>query len=148
VGGGYEDLAHLRNAAMPQTAEISAWIAFFLGLYSLAAGAGEMRSPGGWNAMLAEFERSPGLRYLAGFACLAVGAAIYLASPWREGDWLAIVANILGGLAVAEGMALLAAGDRFLNLSRRLSGNASTAWAGASIAFGLVAIVAAFSRIG
>jgi hypothetical protein len=133
---------------MPQTAEIPAWIAFFLGLYSLAAGAGEMRAPGGWNAMLAEFERSPGVRFLTGFACLAVGAAVYLASPWREGDWLAIVVNILGGIAVVEGMLMLAPGDRFLHLARRLIGKASTAWAGVSIVFGLAAIVAAFSRIG
>jgi hypothetical protein len=133
---------------MLHTVEIPAWIAFFLGLYSLAAGAGEMRSPGGWNAMLAEFERSPGLRYVTGFAVLSVGALIYLASPWAEGDWLAIVVNILGGVAVVEGLLLLAAGDRFLNLGRRLLGNASAAWAGASIAFGLAAIVAAFSRIG
>ena len=71
-----------------------------------------------------------------------IRAALRALEP-SEGCWLA-----LGRPAVAEGMALLAAGDRFLNLSRRLIGNASTAWAGVSIAFGLVAIVAAFSRIG
>lgn len=133
---------------MDHPAEIPAWIAFFIGLYALAAGAGEFRTPGGWNAMLAEFERSPGMRYVTGFACLAVGAAIYLASPWRAGDWLAIVVNILGGLAVVEGMLILAAGDRFLQLARRLLGAASGAWAGVSIVFGLAAVVAAFSRIG
>jgi hypothetical protein len=133
---------------MPQTGELSAWIAFFLGLYSLAAGAGEMRSPGGWSAMIEELERSQGLRFVTGFVCLAVGATVYLASPWRDGDWLAIVANILGGVAVIEGMLILAAGDRFLNLARGMLGKGSTAWAGVAIVFGLAAIIAAFSRIG
>jgi hypothetical protein len=39
---------------MAEAADIPAWIALFLGLYSLAAAAGEFRSPGGWAAMLME----------------------------------------------------------------------------------------------
>jgi hypothetical protein len=133
---------------MSQTGELPAWIAFFLGLYALASGVGEVRSPGGWNAMLAEFERNPGMRFLTGFVCLAVGATVYLASPWRDGDWLAIVVNILGGVAVIEGLLILAAGDRFLNFARGMLGRGSAAWAGVSIVFGLAAIIAAFSHIG
>jgi hypothetical protein len=133
---------------MHQTADIPAWVAMFLGLYALAAGAGEFRAPGGWNAMLLDFERSPGLRYLAGMACMALGGAIYLAVPWMPGDWLAIAVNILGGIALAEGLLILAAGDRFLALGRRMLGNVWGVWAGASVVFGLAAIIAGASRIG
>ena len=68
-------------------------------------------------------------------------------SPWREGDWLAIAVNILGGIAVVEGVLVLAAGDRFLQLGRRMLGNASGAWAGFSVLFGLAAIIAAVTRL-
>jgi hypothetical protein len=129
------------------SADISGWIALFLGLYALAAGVGEFRAPGGWNAMLLDFERSPGLRFLVGFICLALGAAVYLVSPWRAGDWLAITLNIIGGIAVAEGLLILAAGDRFLALARGLFGRAPALWAGVSALFGFAAIVAAMSRL-
>lgn len=132
---------------MHQPADIPAWIAFFLGLYSLASGAGEIRNPGGWAAMLADFERSSGTRFVTGAFCIALGAAIYLASPWREGDWLAIAVNVIGGIAVAEGMLILAAGDRFVAIARRALGNSSATWAGISAAFGLAALIAAFSRL-
>ena len=127
--------------------DLPAWIAFFVGLYSLASGAGEMRNPGGWAAMMADFERSPAARFVTGLACLAVGAAIYLACPWRGGDWLAIVVNILGGVAVAEGMLILAAGDRFVTIARRMIGNAMGFWAAFSVLFGMAAIVAAVVRL-
>jgi hypothetical protein len=126
---------------------LPAWVALFVGLYALAAGAGEFRSPGGWKAILLEFERSPGLRYLTGMACMAVGAAIYLAVPWAAGDWLAIAVNVVGGIALAEGLLILAAGDRFVALARRLLGNATGLWAGLSAVFGFAAIVAAMSRL-
>jgi hypothetical protein len=132
---------------MTQAPDLPAWIAFFLGLYSLASGTGEMRNPGGWAAMMADFERSPASRFLTGFACIAVGAAIYLACPWRAGDWLAIVVNILGGVAVAEGVLILAAGDRFLAIARRMIGNAMGFWAAFSVLFGLAAIIAAVTRL-
>ena len=132
---------------MDHTADIPAWIAFFLGLYSLASGAGEMRNPGGWAAMMADFERSPAARFLTGFVCIAVGAAIYLACPWRAGDWLAIAVNILGGVAVAEGILILAAGDRAVALARRIIGNAMGFWAAFSVLFGFAAIIAAVMRL-
>jgi hypothetical protein len=124
-----------------------AWIAFFLGLYALAAGVGEFRVPGGWQAMLGEVERSQALRTMIGVVCVAVGAAIYLACPWVVGDWLAIAINITGGLAVAEGLLILAAGDRFLALGRRLLVDRSGLWAGASTVFGIAAVAVALTRL-
>ena len=132
---------------MPQSADIPAWIALFLGLYSLAAAVGEFRAPGGWAAMLLDFERSPASRFLTGMFCIALGAAIYLVTPWRPGDWLSIAVSVIGGICAAEGILILAAGDRFLLLARGLVTTASGLWAGFSALFGIGAIVVALSRL-
>jgi hypothetical protein len=132
---------------MAEAADIPAWIALFLGLYSLAAAAGEFRSPGGWAAMLMDFERSPASRFLTGKVCIALGAAIYLVTPWRPEDWLSIAVAVIGGIIVAEGLLILAAGDRFLMFARRLIGAAPGFWAGFSALFGIGAILVALSRL-
>jgi len=132
---------------MAENADISAWIALFLGLYSLAAGTGELRSPNTWWTMLKEFERSPALRFVTGFITLTLGAAIYLVNPWRPDDWLAIAVSAVGGVAVAEGLLILAAGERFLHLARALIGRAGRAWAGFAVLFGIAAILVALSRL-
>ena len=132
---------------MAANANIAAWIALFLGLYSLAAGIGELRSPNAWSTMLKELERSPALRFLTGLVALALGATIYLANPWRPDDWLAISVSALGGVAVTEGLLMLAAGDRFVQLGRTLIGRAGRAWAGFAVLLGLAAIIAGLSRL-
>jgi hypothetical protein len=132
---------------MAEAADIPAWIALFLGLYSLAAAAGEFRSPGGWAAMLMDFERSPASRFLTGMFCIALGAAIYLVTPWRPEDWLSIAVAVIGGICVAEGLLILAAGDRFLLFARRLIMAAPGFWAGFSALFGIGAILVALSRL-
>jgi len=132
---------------MAEGDDISAWIAMFLGLYALAAGAGELRSPNTWWTMLKDFERSPALRFVTGLVTLTLGAAIYLANPWRPEDWLAIAVSVVGGIAVAEGMLILAAGERFLHLTRAVLGRAGRAWAGFGALFGIAAILVALSRL-
>jgi hypothetical protein len=132
---------------MATSDEIPAWIALFVGLYSLAAAAGEMRSPNTWWTMLKEFERSPALRFVTGYVTLGLGAAIYLVNPWRSDDWLAVAVSVIGGVAVAEGLLILAAGDRFLHLARALLGRAGRAWAGFAALVGIAAILVALSRL-
>ena len=132
---------------MAEGADISAWIALFLGLYALAASLGELRSPNTWWTMLKDFERSPALRFVTGIVTLMLGAAIYLVNPWRPGDWLAIAVSVVGGVAVVEGMLMLAAGERFLHLTRALLGRAGRAWAGFGALFGIAAIVVAMMRL-
>ena len=127
---------------MAEPSQISAWILLFMGLYSLAAAVGELRSPNTWWAMLKDFERSPGLRFLTGLFVLALGAAVYLVNPWVPGDWQSIVVSVLGGLMVAEALLILASGDRFLHLARALIGRAGRAWAGFSALLGMAMIVA------
>lgn len=132
---------------MAENADISAWIAFFIGLYALAAAAAELRSPNTWWAMLKDFERSPALRLLTGLVTLALGATIYLVNPWRPDDWLALAVSVVGGIAVAEGLLIIAAGERFLNFARALLGRAGGAWAGFAALFGIAALLAGMLRI-
>jgi len=132
---------------MAESADISAWIALFLGVYALAAAAGELRSPNTWWTMLKDFERSPALRFLTGLVTLALGAAIYLVNPWQPGDWLAIAVSVVGGIAVAEGLLILAAGERFLHLARALLGRGGRAWAGFAALLGIAAILVGMSRL-
>jgi len=132
---------------MAETSQIPAWIALFLGLYLAAAGAGELRSPNGWWMMLKEFERSPALRFVTGVVTLALGATIYLVNPWRPDDWLAVAVSVIGGLAVAEGLLLLASGERFLRISRAVLGRAGRAWAGFAVLAGLALVLFAMSRL-
>ncbi|HEX6219149.1 MAG TPA: hypothetical protein VFZ35_07740 [Sphingomicrobium sp.] len=131
---------------MAQPVDIAAWIILFMGLYSLAASIGEWRTPGVWAGMLADFERSPGLRFLTGFFVLSLGAAIYLVNPWRPDDWLSTLVTILGGVMALEGAVILAMGDRFLGFARWLIGRASRAWALFSALLGIALIAAAFLR--
>jgi hypothetical protein len=132
---------------MTEPSQLSAWIALFLGLYLFAAGAGELRAPNTWWAMLKEFERSPGLRYLSGVAALAIGATVYLVSPWRPGDWLAIAVSVMGGLGIAKGILVLASGDRYLHLVRAIVGRAGRAWAGLAVLAGLAMTIVAMLRL-
>jgi len=132
---------------MAEGQEVSAWILLFIGLYSLAAAAGELRVPGTWAKMLIEFERGPALRLLTGLVVLALGAAVYLVNPWRPDDWMAIAVSVMGGLMVAEGALILAMGDRFLGFARTLIGRASKGWAGFSALLGFALIAAAMSRL-
>ncbi|MXO58239.1 hypothetical protein GRI89_01600 [Altererythrobacter salegens] len=127
--------------------DIPAWIAFFMGLYSLVAAVGEFREPGTWAAMLEDFEHSAGLRFLTGLICIVLGASVYLVSPWRSEDWLSIVVNVIGGLCAAEGFLILAAGDRFLPVARKLLGRSTKGWAGFSALFGMAALLVALSRL-
>lgn len=132
---------------MAETSQLSAWIALFIGLYLFAAGAGELRAPNTWWAMLKEFERSPGLRFLTGLAALALGATVYLVNPWRPGDWLAIAVSVIGGLWVAKGILVLASGDRYLRLARAMVGRAGRAWAGLAVLAGLALTIVAMVRL-
>ena len=132
---------------MADTADIPAWIALFIGLYSLAAAVGEFRMPGTWAAMVEDLAQRPGLRFLTGVFVLSLGAAIYLVTPWRPGDWLAVAVSVVGGVCVVEGLLLLAAGDRFMDFARRLMGQGSNAWAGFAALLGAAALFTALSRL-
>ncbi len=132
---------------MAETSTISAWIALFLGLYWLAAGAGELRSPNGWWMMLKEFERSPALRFVTGVVTLAIGATIYLVTPWRPDDWLSVAVSVIGGIHVAQGLLILASGERVLHAARALIGRSGRIWGGLAALAGAALTIIALTRL-
>jgi hypothetical protein len=62
-------------------------------------------------------------------------------------DWLAIVVSVIGGIAIAEGLLMLAAGERFLSFGRALLGRAGRVWAGFSALLGVAMVLVAMSRL-
>jgi hypothetical protein len=62
-------------------------------------------------------------------------------------DWLAVGVSALGGVAVAEGVLMIAAGDRFVHLGRALIGRAGRAWASFSVLLGVAAMLAGLARL-
>ncbi|WP_373490919.1 hypothetical protein [Parasphingorhabdus sp.] len=132
---------------MGNAGNITGWITFFIGLYAVAAGIGELRRPGFWMKMVQECRESSALQFLIGMVTLTLGATIYLVNPWDQGDLLSILITVLGAWIFIEGALILAVGDWFLKLASRLMGAASRLWAALSIAIGLAAIFAAMVRL-
>ncbi|GAA0272684.1 hypothetical protein GCM10009127_11360 [Alteraurantiacibacter aestuarii] len=131
---------------MAETADISAWIALFTGIYALGAAIGELRSPGSWAAMLEDFEKREGLRFVTGIVVLALGAAIYLVNPLRPDDWLSVVVTVLGGGMVIEGFILLGWGRSYLHFASKLLGLVNRIWAMMAAGIGIVLICVAMLR--
>ncbi len=132
---------------MAETADTSAWIALFLGLYILAAGVGELRSSGTWTRLLDSFEQTPAVAFLSGAFTTALGAAIYLASPWRPGDVMSMTISVIGGLAAVKGLVFIAAPDRMAGLGRKLMTRHSGSIAGISAVVGAGFVITAVSRL-
>jgi hypothetical protein len=129
-------------------ADIPAWIALFMGLYALGAAIGELRSPGFWVSMLEDYGAASGLRFLTGIFLIALGAAIYLTSPWNPGDWLAVLVTVMGGGMALEGFIVLAFGEPFFRFARAMLGTISgRGWALFSAIMGLALIGVAIARL-
>lgn len=94
----------------------TAWSASLLGLFGVAVAVGALRQPGLWRQMVDEIDRSPALQLISGFCELAIGAAIYLMNPWAEGDLLAMIMKGLGGLMMAEALAVMALSDLYFHV--------------------------------
>jgi hypothetical protein len=93
-----------------------------IGVYELAAGIAGLTGKLDWLKLLDEFERSPVLTFVTGFAAFAVGAAINLAHHhWT--DPLAIIVSAIGWIALIEGVMIMVCSGPLLRFSRRLVGN-------------------------
>lgn len=125
----------------------ASWILLFVGLSLLAAGVGELRVPGTWLDAVTDFEQHPGLRMLAGFVTIALGAAILFANPLSVHDRLSLVAGLFSALALVKGLLLLAAGDRFIRGARKLLTKAASFWAGTAALIGIILIFTAITKI-
>lgn len=131
---------------MAETSDISAWITLFLGLYALAASVGELRLPGSWAAMLDEFEKREGLRFLAGLVVLTLGAVIYMVNPWNPADWMAVMVTLMGGALVAEGLIIFAIGRAYLHFANTIFGGINRVWALLAGGLGVVLVCVAMLR--
>ena len=133
---------------MANTETTASWIALFLGLYILAAVYAELKRPGTWAAMVEEMSKSPSLRLLAGIIAFVLGAAIYLVTPWRPDDWLSVVVTVLGALAVAKGVLLIAASEKTLGAFTKFLSGKTTVIAAVDGILGVALILVALSRLG
>ncbi len=132
---------------MGNAANITGWITFFIGLYSLAAGIGEFRQPGFWAGMLREVRASSAIQFLTGMVTITIGAAIYLVNPYDPTDILSILITVMGAFIFLEGAAIMAFGDWFLGIAGKLMNSGNKIWAGLSIAIGIAAMAVAFVRL-
>jgi hypothetical protein len=132
---------------MGNAANITGWITFFIGLYSLAAGIGEFRQPGFWAGMLREVRASSAIQFLTGMVTITIGAAIYLVNPYDPTDILSILITVMGAFIFLEGAAIMAFGDWFLGMAGKLMNSGNKIWSGLSIAIGIAAMAVAFVRL-
>lgn len=137
---------------MGNAGNITGWITFFIGLYALAAGAGEFRRPGFWAQTVREIKASSALQFLTGFFVLVLGAVIYLVNPYNPADWLSILITVMGAWIFIEGFLIFAFGDWFLKFAGKMMGSgrddgAQRIWAGLSVVIGIAAIFVALVRL-
>ncbi|QJB68696.1 hypothetical protein [Parasphingorhabdus halotolerans] len=132
---------------MGNAANITGWITFFIGLYSVAAGIGEFRRPGFWASMVREVRASSAIRFLVGMVTIAIGAAIYLTNPYNPKDILSILITVMGAFIFLEGAVILAFGDWFLGVAGKMMNAGNKIWAGLSIVIGVAAIFVALVRL-
>ena len=88
-----------------------------IGLYWFAAGVGLFVAPARLGAMVADFDRSPALVYIAGLAAFWIGAGILIAHHVTA-DPLAAIITIIALAVAIEGLVLLAFPAALLVLAR------------------------------
>ena len=93
-----------------------------IGVYELAAGIAGLTGRIDWLKIIDEFERSPALTFVTGFAAFAVGAAINLGHHhWT--DLPAIIVSAIGWIAIIEGVMLMVCPKPLLRFSRGIVRN-------------------------
>ena len=93
-----------------------------IGLYEFAAGIAGITGRVDWTAMIEEFERSPTLTFVTGFAAFAIGGAITI-SHHHWTDLPAVIVSAIGWIAVAEGLLIMVWAKPLLALCRPLIRN-------------------------
>ena len=91
------------------------------GVYLAAVGIGGVIRRDRWQAIIAEFDRSPALTFVAGSAAFAIGAAIFGVHHTLH-DPLAAIVTILAVAILIKGLLLVAIPDALLGLVRPLAG--------------------------
>ena len=79
-----------------------------------------------------------------------------MATPAEAPAWIAlfvglymlsVAVSVIGGLAVAEGLLIMAMGDRFLHFARTLVIRFGRAWVGIAALLGIAFVLAGLSRM-
>ncbi|MCH9765364.1 MAG: hypothetical protein K0U34_05165 [Alphaproteobacteria bacterium] len=88
-------------------------LAALIGLYFLAAGIGLLTDSDGISKMLTDLKEQPLLGYLAAVMAFAIGGAmVAVHNDWST--WLSAFVSLIGWIALAEGVLLLAARQKFI----------------------------------
>lgn len=120
-----------------QATDATGWSALALGLFTLAAAFGALRSPGVWQRMIKEVEDSPALQLVSAFMEMSVGVLIYLANPWVPEDILTCVMKAVGGLMVAEALAVIGLSDIYFHFWLRNLAHMHRGWVLVTLLCGL-----------
>ena len=121
-------------------------LAALIGLYFVAAGTGLLFDRNAVKAMFDELRAQPMLAYLAGVMAFAIGGSIVAI----HNDWSSFTSgfvSLIGWLALAEGVLLLAIRDRFLAAFDGwwLSKGFATGMGAVTVITGFILVIAAFS---
>jgi len=122
-------------------------LAALMGLYFLAAGTGLLVGRKELSAMFKDLSDQPVLGYLGGFIAFAVGGAIVAVhNNWS--DFLSGFVSLIGWIALAEGVLMLACRKWFLGLFERLtlSEGFATAMGLGTLVAGIVLLWAGLGR--
>jgi hypothetical protein len=85
------------------------------GIYMIAIGLSGLTAPDRWRMVMEDFQKSPGLTYLAAALVLGFGLAmVVLHGLWT--DPLAIIVSLFGWVLLLKGVLLMAAPDGLLRL--------------------------------
>lgn len=133
---------HLTSCAMDTTSTIASLI----GLYFMAAGTGLLVDRDFPTRVIAELRDQAVLGFLGGIVVFVIGGSIVAVhNDWSS--WLAGLVSLVGWVALAEGVLILAFRKWFLGLFSgfELSPRLITAFGAGTTGLGLLLIVAAFA---
>lgn len=118
-------------------------LAALIGLYFICGGVAMLNDRKAMASMMQSLIDQPVLGYLGGVMAFAIGGTILAVHSLWTG-WLASFVTVVGWVALAEGVLLIAARARFLKLVSKLNldGRFGTLLSLSIIAFGGVLLVA------
>ncbi len=122
---------------MPDGNIMAGWVLLFYGLYSFAAGLGELRLPGLWLRMIENITASTALPFLTGMLCMVIGAFTLFIMGGDDGPIINKILIIMGAWIVVEGLVFIAIPDYFGRFASWLMKMSSRMAASFSMVLGL-----------